>query len=156
MRTNQKNAWSRHKNQDPHRYDDMLDLPHYQDPHRPHMTRAERAAQFMPFAALTGHGDAIRETARLTEEKAELSESEMEALDLRLQVVSMQPEGTAEISIVYFQPDSMKKGGKYSEITGVLKKIDTYKRDLVFCDGVRIPIENIVDIRSDIFRGLLD
>lgn len=138
------------------KYDDIIHLPHYQSPHRAHMPLSDRAAQFAPFAALNGYGAAILETARLTEQKIELTDSEKAALDLRLQLLSDHLPDRPEITLTYFQPDARKEGGAYTEETSVVKKIDTYERVMVMEDGTIIPIDDICHMESPLFRTLDD
>lgn len=126
-----------------HRYDDIIDLPHYTSPIRPRMPLRDRAAQFAPFAALVGHGAAIRETARLTDSKIELAEDEKARLDEQLHMIlEQQP----EVSICYFKPDAKKAGGAYVTITGHGKKFDEISKTLILEDGTSIPVENILKI----------
>ena len=105
----------------------------------------DRAAQFSPFAALTGHGDAIDETARLTDRKIELDESRKEAIDEKLRALSERGD-TLQIEVTYFVPDRKKDGGEYVAVTGTVKKIDGISREITMSDGRIIPIENIYDI----------
>lgn len=137
---------------DPHRYDDMLDLPHHQSSTRPHMSMASRAAQFSPFVALTGYDDEVRETARLTDEKIELSDNEKERLDQKLRFLSDHLDERPTVSITYFVPDAKKAGGAYTTDTGVVKRIDAVEQKVIFyaenkiSDGWSILINTIVDI----------
>ena len=130
------------------RYDDILNLPHYEPKHR-RMSLESRAAQFAPFAALTGHGAAIAETARPTESMNELSKEEQARLSLRLIQAF---EKHFNITITYFLPDRFKTGGKYERFQGVIKKIDESERMVVFHGGVMIPLDVISDIRSASFE----
>ena len=138
------------------KYDDIFYLPHYQSPHRAHMPLYDRAAQFAPFAALTGYGAAIHETARLTESRIELTESEKTDLDLRLQMLTEHLSDRPEVTVTYFLPDERKDGGAYVEHTGIVKKLDTYERLIVMKDGTLIPIDDICHIESPLFRALDD
>lgn len=137
-------------------YEDIINLPHHVSDKRPQMPMWDRAAQFSPFAALTGYDDAIAETARLTDEKIELDESSQSALDMKqhilMDVISEQP----EISVTYFKKDERKTGGAYLTVTGKLKKIDEYERVLVLVGGERIPFDDIFDITSELFRQIFD
>lgn len=150
---------SRNTGKDPHRYDDMLDLPHYQSSTRPHMSISNRAAQFSPFAALTGYDDEIRETARLTDEKIELSDSEKDRLDKKLRITAEHLDQHTAVSITYFVPDTKKAGGTYTADTGIVKRIDMLEQKIVFyaengvSDGKSIPIDTIVEIDSALFHG---
>ena len=129
------------------KYDDIINLPHHVSAARPHMPMLDRAAQFMPFRALTGYEDAVRETARLTEEKPELTEDEKALLDVRLQRLAEEIAGQPGMTLTYFQPDQKKAGGAYVSVTGRLKKIDDAAGVLILTGGERILIENILDIQ---------
>ena len=124
-------------------YNDIIDLPRPKSKHEP-MPMSDRAAQFSPFAALTGYGDAIDETARLTDHRIELSEEERAELDYRQQYLSTLDAPT--VTVTYFVPDGRKTGGAYVTHTGVLKRVDEVERMMVFIDGVRIPIAEIISI----------
>ena len=129
------------------KYDDIINLPHHVSSTRPHMPMGDRAAQFQPFRALTGYEDAVRETARLTDEKIELTEDEKALLDTRLQRLADKIAGQPQVSVTYFQPDKRKSGGAYVTVTGQLKKIDDLEGALILTDGKRIVIEDILEIR---------
>lgn len=137
-------------NKEIHQYDNIINLPHHQSATRPHMSNYDRAAQFSPFAALTGHDEAIKETARLTDRKIELDEYTKEDLNSKLQILGDAP-GT-EVTITYFQPDEKKSGGAYLTITGCVKRIDEYEQTVVFTDRTAILIDQISEIESEIFR----
>ena len=130
------------------KYDSIIDLPHYQSSRRPHMSNYDRAAQFSPFAALTGYSDAIRETGRLTEERVELDEDMKEGLDEKLRMLKYQIEegDYPEAAITYFQPDNRKEGGSYVTVSGRVKKIDGYGQALVMVDGMRVLIKDIAGL----------
>lgn len=136
-------------------YDDMLHLPHPTSERHPRMSVQDRAAQFSPFAALTGHAAAIAETARLTEQRIELDEDTKAELDWKqsrlLKCVGEQP----EIAVTWFQPDGRKNGGVYRMTTGQLKKIDPVKRILILRDGTTIPLEDVAGLESDCFQKWL-
>lgn len=127
-------------------YDDIINLPHHVSPDRPHMPAAVRAAQFAPFAALTGYGDVIRETARLTDAAPELTEDEKEAMDQRMQCFLRMPGGAPELAITYFVSDGKKQGGTYRCITGKVRRIDGISGDIVLEDGTRIRKDFVVNI----------
>ncbi len=116
--------------------------------------RILRAAQFAPFAALTGHGDAINETARLTDAKIELDEYEKEALNRKLVYLKDILENKPEVIITCFVPDSKKSGGRYVDIRGRIKKIREYERDIVLEDNSIIMIDNIFFIEGEVFNEL--
>ena len=124
-------------------YDDIIDLPRPKSKHEP-MPMSDRAAQFSPFAALTGYSDAIDETARLTDRRIELSEEESAELDYKQQHFAALDAPT--VAVTYFVPDERKTGGAYVTHTGTLKRIDEIERTMVFNDGVRIPIVEIISI----------
>lgn len=125
-------------------------------PGHPQMSNRERAAQFAPFAALTGYEDAVEETARLTETQRELSEDVKARLNDRLlRLRDRLPEGP-EVTACYFCPDKRKEGGAYVERTGAVKTIDLYDRTLVFRDGTRVPLDRIRDLDGEIFEEEYD
>ena len=133
-------------------YDDIINLPHHVSTTRPHMKAIDRAAQFSPFAALTGYDAAVRETARLTDERIELSEDMKVALSDRLQIIADRMKEQPEIAIAYFQPDAKKNGGAYITATSTVKKIDEYERIVFMTDGTAIPINEIISIDGQIFE----
>ena len=125
-------------------YEDMIALPHHVSASHPQMALTDRAAQFSPFAALTGYEDAIDESARLTEEQIELDENAREELDEKLRQIRECGEALPEITVTYFQKDARKDGGAYVTLTGRVKKIDEYARIISFMDGTVVRIENIL------------
>ena len=129
------------------KYDDIINLPHHVSATRPHMPIIDRAAQFQPFAALSGYGDAVRETARLTDEKIELTEDEKALLDARLQRLADEIGSQPRVTLTYFQPDKKKTGGAYVCVTSQLKKIDDFEGALILMDGKRVLIEDILTIQ---------
>ena len=135
-------------------YEDIINLPHHVSKTRPQMSMLDRAAQFSPFAALTGYDAAIKETGRLTDEKIELDEDTKAALDMKqaylIEMIDEQP----EITIIYFLPDARKVGGAYVTVTGNLKRFDEYERLLILTNGKKIPMHHIADIESDLFKGM--
>ena len=133
---------------DEHRYDDMIDLPHHTSKKHPRMPLLDRAAQFAPFAALTGHEAAIKETARLTEDEIELDENRKELLDLRLQQLQEHLSEQRSVTVTYFKPDEKKAGGAYETVTGVVKKVDAYAGKLVFADGQEVELNRIVELKE--------
>ena len=112
-------------------YDDIINLPHHQSLTRPHMSAYDRAAQFSPFAALTGYEDAVAETARLTGKKAELDEYGKSDLNERLNIIQDTLDEQPKVSITYFLPDKKKSGGEYVTVSGCVKKIDEYEHIVV-------------------------
>lgn len=136
------------------KYDDILHLPHPTSSRHPRMSMADRAAQFSPFAALTGHGAAVSETARLTDRKAELSEDIQGLLDLKQHLLLEHIDEQPEISVTWFQPDARKEGGQYRTVTAHLQRVDAYARLLVLTDGTRIPLDDVADLQCPLFSGL--
>ncbi len=129
------------------RYDDIINLPHHVSSTRPQMPMIDRAAQFMPFRALTGYEDAVQETARLTEDRVELTEDEKSILDRKLQSLADRISSKAQITVTWFRPDQKKTGGAYVTTTGQLKKLDDFAGVLILLRGERIVIEDILDIQ---------
>ncbi|MBR4574717.1 MAG: hypothetical protein IKO16_07385 [Lachnospiraceae bacterium] len=125
-------------------YSDIIDHPHHQSMTRPHMSMTARAAQFSPFAALTGYDESVRETGRLTYEKAVLDESEIERINRSLQTIKETSSGC--IAITYFLPDLFKEGGQYTICSGEVKKIDEQEMKVIMQDETVIPIEDILEI----------
>ena len=132
-------------------YDDIINLPHHVSKTRPQMPLENRAAQFSPFAALTGYDAAIKETGRLTDKRTLLGESAIAELDMKLQMLSDIISERPEVALTYFQPDEKKDGGAYVTVTGAIKKIDDVERVIVFADGKSIPIADILEIESERF-----
>lgn len=135
-------------------YDDMIDLPHPSSKKHPRMSIRDRAAIFSPFAALSGHGAAIVETARLTDRRMELDEDTKEELDQKQAVLMEHIEEQPEVTVTWFQPDERKEGGAYLTVTGRLKKLDKIRRVLVLTDGTKILLANVVELESEYFQGL--
>ncbi len=132
-------------------YDDIIHLPHHNSAKHPRMSAHDRAAQFSPFAALTGFESAITETARLTDEKVELDEYCQADLNERLRIIQEQmrespADEQPEVTITYFQPDTQRTGGAYRTTTGCVKKIDAFERLVIMQDATRIPIDAILEI----------
>lgn len=130
------------------KYDDIIHLPHHVSHTRAHMPMLDRAAQFMPFRALTGYEDAVRETARLTDEKIELTEDEKALLDRELQRLVDVIDSHPQVTLTYFRPDKRKAGGAYVTTAGHLKKIDDFEGILILMGGERISIEDILEIQQ--------
>lgn len=129
------------------RYDEIINLPHHVSKTRPQMPMSDRAAQFAPFAALTGYDSAIKETGRLTDERIELDEEALTALDRKYQLLMDTLDDAPEVTIIYFQPDERKAGGQYVSATGTVKKVDTFGRRILLQDGTRIPLDSVYDLR---------
>jgi len=134
------------------KYSDMLHLPHHVSDKQNKMSIKDRAAQFSPFAALTGHDAAIRETARVTEQRIILDESEKNILDEGLKIIASNIGNKPEISLVYFREDELKDGGSYEEITDIVVKIDYYGRVIVMKSGISVNFDDIYKIDGDMLQ----
>lgn len=143
-------------NKDIHRYHDIIDLPHHVSAKHPRMAMIDRAAQFSPFAALTGYDAAIKETARLTSEKVEPDEDSKAVLDTKQQLLINRIEEHPEVTVTYFLSDEKKNGGSYVTVTGNVKRIDSYERRMVMTNGTNIPLDDILEIESELFSYLYD
>ena len=137
-----------------HKYDDIINLPHHVSKKHPPMSLHDRAAQFSPFAALTGHKAAINEAARLTDKKQILSEDVIAKLNEQLNLIKENIGTNQTVTITYFVPDDKKSGGAYISHTGVVKKIDEYNHTVILTDKTVIPIEQISEMQSDIFSEI--
>lgn len=135
-------------------YNDIIDLPHHISTTRPRMSMLDRAAQFSPFAALTGYDAAIKETGRLTGQRIELTEECRAVLDRKQQVLLENLTEHPEVSVTYFVPDERKSGGTYVTVAGRVKKVDEYQRLLLLTDGTRIPLTEVLELESNMFREL--
>ena len=128
------------------KYNEIMDLPHHVSNTRPQMTMSDRAAQFAPFAALTGYDDAVKETGRLTDDKIELEKSSLNELNAKIQLLRDNLVDGPEITFTYFKPDERKSGGAYLTTTGTVKKLDDYERQIVLQDGMKMPMDDILDM----------
>ncbi len=131
---------------DEHKYDDILNMPHHVSSTRPHMSMHDRAAQFSPFAALVGYNDAVKETARLTNEKQELTADKITDLNQKIAFLTEHADERPEVTIEYFIPDEKKAGGMYVTLSGNFRRIDEYNHNMVFTSGEEIPLNDIFDI----------
>ena len=136
------------------KYDEIMGLPHHVSKTRPQMPMSDRAAQFAPFAALTGYDAAIKETGRLTDERIELDVEALSALDMKYQLLMEALDEAPEVTITYFQPDERKAGGKYVSAVGTVKKIDDLERRITMRDGTRIPMDDVLSIDGELFSSL--
>lgn len=135
-------------------YEDIINLPHHISPTRQQMPMSDRAAQFSPFAALTGYDAAIKETGRLTDTKIELDDEELHNLNLKFQLLVEFLEDAPEVAITYFKADERKAGGAYLEATGIVKKLDDYERLITMQDGAKIPMDDVLSIDGELFSTL--
>ena len=134
-----------------HKYDDIIHLTRPESPSRPRMSAVERGAQFSPFAALTGYEEAVRETARLTETKTELTEDEKSILDGKLRLIADRLDERPAVTVTYFQPDKKKKGGAYVSVTDAVRAIDAVESCVILEMGEKIPMERIRAIEGKLF-----
>ncbi|MCM1393140.1 MAG: YolD-like family protein [Faecalibacterium sp.] len=134
------------------KYDDIINLPHHVSANRPHMSMIDRAAQFSPFAALTGYEDAVKETERLTEQKINLNEAEINILNDKLNFLQENLQIKPTVSVTYFMPDNRKNGGSYTTVIGTIKRIDTVEKTVTMTDGCVISIDDILKIESEVFK----
>lgn len=136
-------------------YDDIIGLPHHVSTTHQQMSLEDRAAQFSPFAALTGHEAAIQETARLTEDFIELSEDRQRQLNEQLRLLKEKQACQPELEVTYFQPDQKKSGGAYVTVRGRVKRIDECRQQIVFMEGEEVPMKNIFSIEGEIHENLM-
>lgn len=128
------------------RYDDIIDMPHHVSNNRPRMSMSDRAAQFAPFAALTGFGAVITEAGRQTDERIPLGESDLEALNEKVRDVMHRAFQHPLITVTYFVPDSKKAGGTYKVHTGNVRTVSEFDRVIIFDDETKILLDDTSDI----------
>ena len=128
-------------------YSDIINLPHHVSKKHPQMPMEARAAQFAPFAELTGYDAVIHETARLTDKQVELEEYDNDRLNRIFSELMDSLEEHPVVTVSYFKPDEHKAGGAYMTVSGKLKKIDTYEQIMKMEDGTVIPIGSIMDLQ---------
>ena len=133
------------------KYAHIIDLPHHVSKVRPQMTMYQRAAQFAPFAALTGHSAAISETARLTDKVIELSESDCEVLKQKITLVLARLDKHPCVCITYVVPDLHREGGRYETHAGSIKSLDEYEQRITFDDNTQVKANEIIDINGELF-----
>lgn len=136
------------------KYADIINMPHPTSSRHARMSNADRAAQFAPFAALTGYDGVIDETGRLTGERIELTEEMKAVLDQKHQLLLELADRHPEIAVTFFVPDARKEGGMYQTVTGRLKLIDEYERVLILTNGTRIPIDSVHGVECALFGDL--
>ena len=134
------------------KYDDIINLPNPTPTCRPRMSALDRAAQFAPFAALTGYEAVVAEAARLTDDRLELSEDMKIILNDKMQMIVDNLDKEPFVTIKYFVPDKRKAGGAYVEVSGIVKEIDEYERCIVITDGIKIPIEQVRAIDGELLN----
>ena len=129
------------------KYDDIINMRHHRSSKRPHMSDHRRTAQFASFAALTGYDAAIDETARLTDQKLELSDEQADYLNAQIQWIIENINDKPQVEITYFAPDNRKSGGEYTTVTGSVRRVDDHNREIVFVDGMTVGIDDVWNIR---------
>ena len=134
------------------KYDDIINLPHNEPKKHPRMSKEARAAQFAPFAALTGYDDVIKETSRLTSERIEINEELKAILDAKLQIIHDKISSKPEITFTYFVPDIRKDGGSYVTVMGKVIRIDEFNQKVILENRTEIPISEIVEITGEILK----
>lgn len=137
-------------------YDDIINLPHYESKTRKRMSLEARSAQFAPFAALTGYDEKVKETARLTEKKIELTDEEYNLINSKLQIIKDHIKEQPEIIFTIFVKDKLKDGGKYKEINGSVRVIDEINEEIILVDKRRILFKNIYDLNGEIINTNLN
>ena len=135
-------------------YEDIVNLPRHISKVHPQATMADRAARFSPFAAISGYEDMVKEAARVTEERIDITDATKELLNEKLNMIIEFLDEEPEVTITYFEPDKKKDGGAYISITGTVKRIDEYERIVLMSDDKKIRIEEIYAIESDLFYSL--
>lgn len=135
------------------KYDDILRLPHHISASRKPMAMTARAAQFAPFAALSGYDAEVQEAGRLTDRPIEPDEYEKEALNARLQLLARHLREKWVVSLVFFQPDERKAGGAYVTRTGTVKKLYETERILILTDGTVIPLDDLIALEGEEFAA---
>lgn len=135
-------------------YEDIVNLPRHISKIHPQATMADRAARFSPFAAISGYEDMVKEAARVTEERIDITDATKELLNEKLNMIIEFLDEEPEVTITYFEPDKKKDGGAYISITGTVKRIDEYERIVLMSDDKKIRIDEIYAIESDLFYSL--
>jgi len=136
------------------KYDDIINLPHYESKTRKRMSLEARSAQFAPFAALTGYDDKVKETARRTDKRIELSDEEYNIINTKLQMIKEHIQEQPEINFVIFVKDKLKDGGKYEEVKGKVRVIDEVNEEIILIDKRKILLKNIYDLNGEIIKNI--
>ena len=134
-------------------YEDIIGLPHFVSKNRKHMSNRDRAAQFAPFAALTGYDESINEAARMVDARIELSEEEKQDLDRKFMILEESVKDRPEVVITYFVPDRKKKGGMYLSEKITVRRIDCVERVIITADRKRYGLDDIDDLDGELFRN---
>ena len=134
-------------------YEDIINLPHYEPKYHPRMSKHNRAAQFAPFAALTGYEEQVKETARLTDKRVEIDEGLRNLINSKLQIIDRNIKSKPEVTITYFVKDKKKNGGCYITITDKVKKVDSIEEIIVLSDKTKINMKDILTITGEILKN---
>lgn len=137
------------------KYDDIINLPHHVSGRHPQLGKDSYAAQFSPFAALTGYDGVVTEIARVTDERIELDEDAKLRISDKLAVILDHLSDRPEVAVTYFLPDKKKDGGKYVTVIGKIKSYDESGRIIRMTDETKIPIDDLFDIKSEIIDAFL-
>lgn len=137
-------------------YENIIHLPHHVSTTHSPMPLLDRAAQFSPFAALSGYDSAVKETARLTDKRIELSEDKKAVLTEKLRIVEDMLDERPEVTITYFLPDTKKAGGAYVSVTGRVKKIDANEQIVCMTGGMEIPLGDVIEIEGEFLPAYFD
>ncbi len=144
----------KYKQQNAYPYDDIINLPHHVSSTHPQMPLYDRAAQFSPFAALTGYDAVIKETERHTAQRITLNEDAIAELDMKLRMIADWADSPPEVAVTYFLPDVRKQGGAYVTATGTVRKVDESEQVIYMADGTKIPLNDLIGIDSQIFNTI--
>lgn len=136
------------------KYDEIINIPHFDPVNHERMSMTERAAQFSPFAALTGYSESVKETARLTKGKIELSEDMKYEIDMKLMLIEEHIKEKPKVSVLYFIKDKKKSGGEYNEFTGIIRRIDKVNGKIIFIDKTIIDLNDIIDIKCGFIKEM--
>ena len=134
-----------------YKYNDIINLPHHVSKKHPQLSKASYAAQFSPFAALSGYDGIVSEATRITDERVELGDKENDILNAKLQVIGDHIKEHPEIKVTYFEKDKKKSGGAYLQKIAPIKRIDDVERIMYFTDGTNLSIDDITDMQGEIF-----
>jgi hypothetical protein len=134
------------------KYDEIINIKHFDPVNHPRMSMENRAAQFSAFAALTGYSESVKETARLTKDVVMLSEDRKSVIDMKLQLIEEYLKEKPEITITYFIKDSKKSGGVYQDYTGIIRRIDKVNKKIIFYDKKVISLNDILDIKASFIK----
>ncbi len=138
------------------KYDEIINLPHHQSTKHPRMSNYDRAAQFSPFAALTGYDEAVQETARTTSAEIELEGERLDNINSKMSILVERIADRPEIEITFFVPDERKEGGRYESKCGRVRRIDLPNRQIFFVGGAVVCMDRVIDMTGDIFVDSID